>query len=191
MNQLVCVRHGETEWSKSGRHTSVTDLPLLPEGVERARYLTKPLSNFDFALVVSSPLLRARQTANLAGFADPVIDPDLLEWRYGDDEGITTPVILDQRPGWDMWRDGFPNGESPAEVVARVDRFIERVMDAPGDVLAFAHGHLLRVLAVRWLELDIISGSRFELDPGTISLLAWRHGLRTVRFWNAAPDEAY
>ncbi len=185
-SKLVVVRHGETEWSKAGRRTSRTDLPLTGEGERTALGLSEKLSDFTFAAVLVSPRLRARRTAELAGFADRAeIVEELAEWNYGDDEGRTSAEIKAERPGWDMWRDGEPNGETKDDVSARVDRVIERVLTSPGDVLAFAHGHLLNVMAARWAGLDGAYGKIFELDPATVSVLGWHHDYRVIERWNS------
>ena len=145
--RLVLVRHGDTEWSQNGRHTSRTDLPLLPSGIDRARALAPVLATYRFARVLSSPLQRALETARLAGFGDRVqIVADLTEWSYGDYEGLTSEAIWERDPGWRLWVDGAPGGETPYEVAARAERVIDDAMTADGDVLIFAHGHILRVL---------------------------------------------
>src|SRR5437764_7448329 len=151
--EIVLVRHGETEWSRSGQHTSRTDLPLIEEGRERAQALAPLLTGWEFSLVLTSPLRRARETCELAGFADrAAICEDLREWDYGDYEGLTTPQIREERPGWSLWRDGCPNGEQPDEVGARADRALDRLRSGDGNALAFAHGHIFRVIAARWIE---------------------------------------
>jgi broad specificity phosphatase PhoE len=184
--RLVLVRHGDTEWSQNGRHTSHTDLPLLPSGVERARSLAPELSGHEFARVLSSPLQRARHTAELAGFADRVeIIPDLTEWDYGAYEGLTSEAIWTERPGWTLWTDGAPAGESPAQVGARADRVIADAMAGGGEVLMFAHGHILRVIAARWIGEAAALGALFKLDPATISILGHEHEHRVVERWNA------
>lgn len=184
--ELVVVRHGDTEWSQNGRHTSRTDLPLLPSGVERARTLAPALAGFQFARVLCSPRQRARQTAELAGFGERLeIAPDLTEWDYGDYEGLTSEQIHERRPGWQLWTDGAPAGESPEAVAARADRVIAAAAQAGGDVLVFAHGHILRVLAARWIEAPASAGARFKLDPATISILGHEHEHRVVERWNA------
>jgi probable phosphoglycerate mutase len=198
---LVVVRHGATEWSQNGRHTSTTDLPLLPEGRERAAELRRVFDGMTFARVLCSPLLRARETCELAGFADRMqIVPDLTEWDYGDYEGLTTPEIHEQDPDWSLWRDGCPGGESPAEIGARVDRVIELAVgrgpeaaDAGagvaagagvGDTIAFAHGHVLRVLSARWIGLEARGGERFALAPAGIAKLGHEHATRVIERWN-------
>lgn len=186
---IVVVRHGETEWSAAGKHTSTTDLSLIPVGRERAALLGPRLSGWDFALVLSSPLRRARETCELAGFAGAaVICEDLREWNYGEYEGLTTPEIREQNPGWNLWRDGCPGGEQPAEVGARADRVLERAGAAGGgDVLAFAHGHILRVLAARWLRMEPAAGARFALSAGALCVLGHERETEVLRLWNDAP----
>jgi broad specificity phosphatase PhoE len=186
---LTLVRHGQTEWSENGRHTSVTDLALLPEGRRRAESLRHLLDPAAFALALSSPRIRARETARLAGFADAGISvtEDLVEWNYGDYEGLTTAQIMVKRPDWDLWRDGCAGGESPQEVSARVDRVIARAQAAGGDVIMFAHGHVLRALAARWLGESIGFGERLVLSPATVSRLGTEHGVRALDSWNQIP----
>jgi broad specificity phosphatase PhoE len=183
---FTVIRHGETEWSKSGRHTSVTDLDLLPEGVAAARLLAPALATRRFALVLTSPRQRARTTAALAGFAHPEVEPDLAEWYYGADEGITSAEIRVTRPGWDTWRNGFAgDAESLADVAARCDRVIARVRAVEGDALAFAHSHLLRILAARWIGEAPKFGAYLTLDPAAVSELGDKDGRHTIKRWNA------
>ena len=186
--EIVLVRHGETEWSLSGQHTSRTDLPLVEIGRERAAALGPMLAGWDFGLVLSSPLRRARETCELAGFSDRAeIVEDLREWDYGDYEGLTTPQIRESRPDWVLWRDGCPDGEQPDEVGARADRVIERMRGAGGDVLAFAHGHIFRVLASRWIELPAAGGARLALGAGTVCVLGYERETQVIRLWNEPP----
>lgn len=185
MNELWLVRHGKTEWSRDGRHTSTTDLPLLPEGEDVARSLAPRLAEVDFALVISSPRLRARRTAELAGFPDPEPDEDLAEWAYGEYEGVTTEEIREQVPGWTVWTHGSPGGESAEQVQERLDRVVARVQSVDGAVLAFGHGHALRGLAARWLELPVTDGRHFQLDTATVSVLAHERESPVVRHWNS------
>ncbi len=183
--QVWLVRHAETEWSRSGRHTGRTDVPLTEAGRARAQELAGPLGEHDFALVLASPLGRARDTARLAGLGEPEIREDLLEWDYGDYEGITTPEIREGRPGWYLWRDGVPNGETPAEVAARCDRVIEEVLAVDGDVAIVAHGHILRALGARWIEEPVAFGGRLFLSTGSLSVLGFEREVRVLRSWNA------
>ncbi len=169
--RIVLVRHAETEWSVSGQHTGRTDLPLLPEGRERAERLAPQLAGHGFALVLTSPLQRAAETARLAGLGAAELEPDLVEWDYGDYEGRTKSDIRDERPGWQLWRDGVPHGESPTDVAARADRVIERALAADGDVALVAHGHMLRMIAVRWLEQPLELGARLPLEAGHLSVI--------------------
>ena len=182
-NRIVLVRHAETEWSVSGRHTGRTDLPLLDAGREQAERLRDVLANHHFALVLTSPLQRAAETARLAGL-DAERDPDLLEWDYGDYEGRTTPDIRAERPDWELFRDGVPNGETAADVAARADRVIERALAADGDVALVAHGHILRAIAVRWLEQPFEFGARLPLLAGHLGVLAMSRELRALRAWS-------
>jgi broad specificity phosphatase PhoE len=183
--EVWLVRHAETEWSKSGRHTGRTDVPLTDAGRERALALAALLPGRTFALVMTSPLQRARETARLAGLGDaPEIREDLLEWDYGDYEGITTPDIRERQPDWYLWRDGVPNGETPAEVAARCDRVIEEVTSIDGDVALVAHGHILRALGARWIEEPVAIGGRLFLATGSISVLGFEREVRVLRRWN-------
>jgi len=184
-NELWIVRHGATEWSRDHRHTSVTDLPLLAEGEEVARSLAPRLAEVDFAQVLTSPRLRARRTAELAGFPDAVVDEDLAEWAYGDYEGTTTEGIREHVPGWTVWTHPTPGGESAEQVSARLDRVIGRARGADGPVLAFGHGHALRALAARWLELPATDGRHFRLDTATVSVLGWERETPVLRCWNS------
>jgi probable phosphoglycerate mutase len=184
-NRGFLVRHGETEWSLGRRHTGRTDLPLLPEGSVQAESLSARLADQEFALVLTSPLLRARETSRLAGWGDRAeVDPDLAEWDYGDYEGLTTAEILAEHPDWDLFAHGAPGGETPLEVGRRADRVIARIRAADGDVLCFAHGHLLRVLAARWIGLDPEEGRGFTLDPASVSILGWERFHPVVTRWN-------
>ncbi|MHB1570632.1 MAG: histidine phosphatase family protein [Solirubrobacteraceae bacterium] len=187
-DRVLIVRHGATEWSVAFKHTGQTDLPLLPEGREQAASLAGRLADEreGFALVLCSPLSRARETCELAGFGEQAeIDPDLCEWDYGDYEGLTTPEIREQNPGWNLWTDGCPGGERPEQVVARVERVLERFAGVDGICLAFAHGHVLRVLTARWLEFDVTAGSRFKLAAGALSVLGYERETSALERWNA------
>jgi len=182
---IVLVRHGETEWSADGRHTGTTDIPLTDTGREQARRTGARLARQSFALVLVSPLSRARETCELAGLGGQAqIEPDLREFDYGEYDGITTPQIREQRPDWDLWRDGAPGGERPDEVGERADRVIARVLDAGGDVALFSHGHLLRVVAARWLELPALYGGSLALSTAAVSALGHEHERRAIRLWN-------
>jgi probable phosphoglycerate mutase len=183
--EIVVVRHGETEWSLSGQHTGRTDLPLTEAGRERARALASRLADRRFALVLCSPLRRARETCELAGFGElAVLCEDLREWDYGDYEGLTTPQIRERNPDWNLWRDGCPDGETPAQVGARADRALERLRGAGGDALAFAHGHILRVVTARWIGLEVAAGARFALGAGAIGILGYERETEVVARWN-------
>jgi broad specificity phosphatase PhoE len=186
-NSVFLVRHGETEWSASGKHTSRTDIELTPEGERAARALGERLAGREFALILTSPLRRARDTADLAGFAGRYeVDEDLREFDYGSYEGLTTPEIREQRPGWYLWADGAPGGETAEQVGARADRVIERAVAAlaEGDVVAFAHGHLLRVLGARWIELGAECGGRLALDTAALCELGFERERRVIWLWN-------
>jgi broad specificity phosphatase PhoE len=186
-DQLWLVRHGETEWSAAGRHTSTTDLPLTAAGEAAARTLTGPLAGIAFAQVLTSPRRRARHTAELAGFPDAAVDPDLAEWAYGDYEGLTTVEIRRTVPDWTVWSHPSPGGESAAQVAERLDRVVARAVAADGKTLVFAHGHSLRALAARWLGVDVAEGRHFALDTSTVSVLGVDRGMPVVRRWNALP----
>ena len=186
--ELWLMRHGETEWSRSGQHTSRTDLPLTAEGEERARALGKRLSGKQFALVLTSPMQRARETCRLAGYGEPAqVDSDLLEWDYGDYEGLTTAEIRQTAPHWTIWTGAPIDGESVTQVGARADAVIARGEKANGPVALFGHGHMLRVLAARWLGLEPNDGRLFALSTGTISVLAYERATRVIQQWNLAP----
>ncbi len=182
--RILLIRHGETEWSRTRRHTGRSDLPLEPAGEAAARALRPRLAGEAYGLVLSSPLRRAWRTAELAGLA-PAADDDLREWDYGAYEGRTTPEIREERPGWDLWRDGCPDGEDAAAVGARVDRVIARVLDAePELAVLVAHSHLLRVLAARWIELDPSAGGRLVLATTALSELGFERERRVILRWN-------
>jgi broad specificity phosphatase PhoE len=181
------VRHGQTEWSVAGKHTGRRDIPLTPEGEEEARKLAARLRPIRFDAVLASPLERARKTCELAGFgarAEPV--PDLMEWNYGDYEGLKSADIRAKRPDWSLFRDGCPGGEQLKDVVLRADRVVQRLKSAAANVLLFSHGHFLRVLATRWAGISPESGSRFGLAPASISILAWdaASGEPIIDRWN-------
>jgi probable phosphoglycerate mutase len=179
------LRHGATEWSASGQHTGRTDLPLTADGVAQARALGAELAGVTFTLVLTSPRTRARRTCELAGLgAGAEVDDDLAEWDYGDYEGRTSEEIQAEVPGWTIWTDGCPGGESIAEVAARADRVITRVQRVRGNVALFAHGHILRILIARWCELPPIEGRRFVLDTAKVTILGWEHDYSALRRLN-------
>lgn len=183
---VFVIRHGETEWSLNGRHTGTTDLPLTENGRRLAERMRPVLGRETFALVLVSPMRRARETCELAGLGEKaVIDRDLMEWNYGAYEGLTTGQIRQSSPGWMLFRDGCPGGEAAEQVGARVDRVIARARSADGDVALFAHGHVLRVLAARWIGLAATGGQSFLLDTGALSVLSAYQGAPALRLWNA------
>ena len=187
--RVYLVRHGETAWSLSGQHTGTTDLALTEHGEEAATRLAQPLSRVPFARVLTSPMRRAGRTCELAGLgAQAIVDPDLMEWNYGDYEGLTTVQIRARAPGWVLFRDGCPGGESPEAIGARVDRLVERVRSKDGDVALFAHGHVFRVLAARWLGLPVSIGRHFLLDTATLSVLGYDREVPAVKQWNVSLD---
>ena len=181
--ELWLVRHGETEWSRSGKHTSTTDLALTERGEEVAKSLRGRLAEVDFDLVLSSPRQRAVRTAELAGFPDVVPDEDLVEWAYGDYEGVTTEEIRTTVPGWTVWSHPSPGGETPEQVTERLDRVLERVQDHER-VLAFGHGHALRALVARWIGRPVTEGKLFVLDTATVSVLGHERESPVVVRWN-------
>jgi probable phosphoglycerate mutase len=184
--EIVLVRHGETEWSRDGRHTGLTDIPLTDAGRAQAALLRDAMGEWRVARVLSSPLQRALETCRLAGMVDAAeTTEDLLEWDYGEYEGVTTAEIRESRPGWYLWRDGCPGGEQAAAVGERVDRVIAQLQDVDGDVALFAHGHVLRVLAARWIGLGPEGGALLALGTGTLSVLGYERETRVVRRWNA------
>jgi broad specificity phosphatase PhoE len=185
---VYLVRHGETEWTLTGQHTGLTDVPLTENGQRVARLLRRALTAEVFALVLTSPLQRARRTCELAGFGGCAeLEGDLMEWNYGNFEGLTPREIEAQAPGWLLFTDGCPGGETPGQVGARVDRVIARVRSMEGHVALFGHGHLFRVLAARWLGLPVSAGSHFLLDPATVNILSYYRGIPAVKQWNAGP----
>jgi probable phosphoglycerate mutase len=191
MPEIYLMRHGETEWSLSGKHTGVSDIPLTEHGRQQARLLRQELVTRNFQLVLTSPLQRARETCELAGLAERAeIDPDLMEWNYGDYEGVTSDQIHVDRPAWTIFKDGGgPGGETPEQVGVRVDRVIARVRAARSDAALFAHGHVLRVLAARWLGLAPSAGAQLLLDTATVSVLSSFRGVAALKHWNVAPVE--
>jgi broad specificity phosphatase PhoE len=182
--ELWLVRHGETEWSRDGRHTSVTDVPLTDRGVDVACALADRLAGSTFDLVLTSPRSRARRTAELAGFAGAEVDEDLVEWAYGDYEGITTEEIRERDPGWTVWTHDSPGGETAAQVTARLDRVVQRIRGQAGRVLAFGHGHALRALAARWIEQPVDEGRFLKLDTATVSVLGYERETPVIVTWN-------
>lgn len=185
MPEIVLVRHGETEWSRTGQHTGRTDVALTPAGRRQAEALAGALAGRRFARVMTSPLRRAADTCRLAGLSGAAeVRDDLREWDYGAYEGRTTADIRQERPGWLLWRDGAPEGETADEVGARVDPVIAQLRDSPGDVVIFAHGHVLRVLTARWLGLPASSGQLFALATATVSVLGWERELAVLVRWN-------
>jgi broad specificity phosphatase PhoE len=187
--EVWLIRHGETEWSKSGQHTGTSDLPLTAVGEEAARALRPFLARTSFDRVLSSPLQRARRTAELAGVDNVEIDDDLLEWDYGHYEGLTRVQVRERQPGWSIWSAGAPGGESPEEVTARVDRVIEKLRRSGGRILLFAHGHILRALAVRWIEQDVGLGVHLPLDTAKVSVLSYDRGTPSLGRWNCDPTQ--
>jgi len=182
---VLLARHGETEWSVSGQHTGTTDIPLTERGRRHAQLLGPRLAEREFALVLTSPLVRARDTAVLAGLGEGAeVDEDLRELEYGRYEGLTTPEIREGRPDWDLWRDGSPEGETVDEAGARVDRVIARVLGAGGDVALFAHGHILRVLGARWAELPPAAGAHLALGTAALCDLGFERERRAIWLWN-------
>jgi broad specificity phosphatase PhoE len=188
MSEIVVVRHGATEWSRSGQHTGHTDLPLIDDGRDEARTLVEPLSHRDFALVLCSPLSRARETCELAGFGDRAeFRDDLKEWDYGEYEGRTSADVREEVPGWTLWSHGAPGGEDAEAVGARADRVIAELADVEGDALVFAHGHILRVITARWIELEPTEGIRLPLATAAVGVLGHEHGRRALALWNWRP----
>ena len=186
MPEIWLARHGETEWSRAMRHTGRTDVELTERGREQAQGLRRGLEDREFARVITSPLSRAFETCRLAGLGDVAERSDaLLEWDYGEYEGLTTQQIRERRPGWVLWRDGCPEGEAAADVGARVDPLVAELLQADGDVALFAHGHVLRVLAARWLGLRPADGALLALSTGTLSVLGWERETAVIRRWNA------
>jgi broad specificity phosphatase PhoE len=184
--EVVLVRHGETEWSRDGRHTGRTDVLLTAEGRRQAERLRDALTEWSFTRVLASPLRRALDTCRLAGLGDCAEPRDaLLEWDYGEYEGLTTPQIRELHPGWSLWRDGCPGGESASDVGVRVEPLVCELKESEGDVAVFAHGHVLRVLAARWVELAPGAAARFWLATATISELGFEQETAAIRRWNA------
>jgi len=184
--KVYLIRHGETEWSRAGRHTGVTDVVLTEHGRETARLLQPVLAQERFTLVLSSPLQRARETCELAGLGKvAMVEPDLIEWNYGEYEGLTTRQIQSVRPGWSVFHDGCPAGETPEQVGERVDRVLATIRASGGNVALFAHGHILRVLAARWIKLAPSVGEHLLLDTATICVLGYYYKTPALKIWNA------
>jgi broad specificity phosphatase PhoE len=184
-HRVFLVRHGETEWSKTGQHTGKTDLPLTEAGEEQGRLLTERLKDIDFTLVLTSPLQRAMETCRQAGLLDRAeVSEDLHEWDYGRYEGLTTPEIREQQPRWNLWTDGAPDGESPEQVSARADRVLERIRAADGDVALFSHGHMLRSLGARWIGVPVTAGAHLMLSTASVSMLGYERETPVLRLWN-------
>jgi probable phosphoglycerate mutase len=191
--QIYFIRHGETTWSLSGQHTGRTELPLTPNGEEMARQLAPTLKGIDFSLVLTSPRLRARATCELAGLGGSdgkaaQIEPDLAEWDYGDYEGLRAVEVRKFNPSWNVWEDGCPGGEMPADAGVRADRLIARLHDLTGKVALFSHGQFGRVLAARWIGLPVAHGQHLAIDPASVSILSFAKdhpGRRIIALWNA------
>jgi probable phosphoglycerate mutase len=187
VGHIVLVRHGQTEWSANGRHTSRTDLDLTETGERQAGAVRAALAGRPFVAVLSSPRRRALRTADLAGLTVSTVDDELVEWDYGEYEGLTTPQIREGRPGWNLWTDGCPGGESPEQAGARLDRVLDRVrpMLVDGDVALVSHGHALRVVGARWIDKPVRLGARLSLDTATLSELGFEHQKEAIKYWNA------
>ena len=185
--KLYLIRHGDTAWTETHRHTGLTDIPLNARGEQHARLLGERLKGLEFARVFTSPLLRARRTCELTGFAKQAdVDPDLVEWNYGDYEGRTSADIRRERPGWELFRDGCPNGETPRDVAARADRFIKKVRRGRRDVIAFSSGHIIRVITAEWLSIGPEAGRYFLCSTASIGILGYEHdgSEPVIRLWN-------
>ncbi len=189
--QLFVIRHGETEWSLSGRHTGVSEIPLTARGEDEARALAPALREIAFARVLTSPRQRARRTCELAGLgAAAEVEPDLAEWLYGDYEGLTPAEIAERRPGWELFRDGCPGGETPQQVCDRADRLLQSLRKPAGTIALFTHGHFGRARAVRWIGLSIAIGGRFALRTASIGILGYEPGhgdAPVIALWNEVP----
>lgn len=184
--KIYLIRHGETEWSRSGKHTGVTDVPLTEHGRKTARLLQPVLAREVFELVLTSPLQRARETCEICGLRESsAVEPDLMEWNYGEYEGLTTNQIQLARPDWSLFHHGCPGGETPEQVAARADRVVAKVHASDGNVLLFAHGHILRVLAARWIQHPLSFGEHLLLDTATLSVLGYYYDTPALKIWNA------
>lgn len=185
MKKIYLIRHGETEWTISGQHTGTTDIPLTENGIKQAHRLAKRLKDREFRAVFASPMLRSRQTCEIAGFSDEaVFDPNLVEWNYGAYEGLTSQQIHAQDPQWNIFQNGAPDGESVEDIQHRTARVLKTVQAIPGDVAIFSHGHFLRSLAVRFIDLSIIKGRHFILFPASICILAHENASPAISLWN-------
>lgn len=184
--KIYIIRHGETAWSLTGQHTGISDIPLTENGRNRAKLLQPFLAKRSFGLVLTSPLQRARETCMLAGLGNQAeVDPNLMEWNYGDYEGLTSAQIHESAPSWIVFNEGAPGGETPDQVAVRADGVISRVRSVTGDVALFAHGHILRALVARWLDLPATAGRNFLLDTGTLNILSYYRGYAAIQTWNA------
>ena len=187
--RVVLIRHGETEWSRSGKHTSTTDVPLTDAGRRRATALRARLAGRSFALILTSPMVRARETAALAGLGERAeVTEDLHEVAYGSYEGRTTPEIREERPGWDLWAEGTPDGEPLEAAGRRADRVVDRALAAGGDVAIVAHGHILRILGARWIELPAVAGGRLALGTAALCELGFERERRVIERWNLTQE---
>lgn len=185
-HKIYLIRHGETEWSKNMQHTGRTDIPLTPTGEEQAKALIEPLKKLSFSKVFVSPLIRVKRTCEIAGFLDQAeLADELLEWDYGDYEGITTKEIRKKVPDWNLFKDGVPNGESIEQVAKRADQIIEKALQVNGDVAFFSSGHISRIIAMRWLQFDPKLAQFFSLSTATLSILAYEHEWRVIKVWNS------
>ncbi|QQE13411.1 histidine phosphatase family protein [Planctomycetota bacterium] len=182
--KLFLVRHGQTAWSLSGKHTGKSDIPLTEAGKRNAEKLRPVLAHLNFEMVLTSPLQRAKNTAHLAGFSEAIEDPDLIEWDYGQYDGITTSEIRQTVPNWTVFTHPCPGGETGRQVGKRVDRVIEKVRNCRGDAILFAHGHVLRVLTARWLQLNPLEGKHFVLGTGHLNILGFEHETPVIEVWN-------
>jgi broad specificity phosphatase PhoE len=187
--RIFLIRHGETEWSLSGQHTGLTDIPLTENGKNQALQIKTLLHNHTFQAVFCSPLQRAKKTCEIAGFTPVHIEPLLSEWNYGDYEGLTTPFIHQTNPHWNIFKNGAPNGETPEDVKARTEKVLSLIKTIPGDVALVAHGHFLRALVTTWLKLPIEMGKLFHLSPATISILGFERQQHVITLWNASPSQ--
>ncbi len=185
---IYLVRHGETEWALSGKHTGMTDIPLTKNGERQAEWIGKRLKGINFQMVLSSPLQRASKTCEIAGFIKQArLDSDLVEWNYGEFEGLTTKEIQQKEPHWDLFSNGVPKGESVSDIGARTSKVLSKIQPIHGNVLLFSHGHFLRALSTRWLDLRVQEGRLFALEPGSLSILGFERNGRVLSLWNEIP----